>query len=153
MAYLPRSYLSMLAWAIVSLPSTSVAAEWVNIGTVDSQFGTSEVEIDTASIRKFTGTRIREEREFQLYSKVRSAWFRISFRPVEIEGQKMSSALMRININCDIDSVQTEAMVVFSGTRGRGRRLASTDSEYRTIWTDIVPESLQDLARQELCTK
>lgn len=134
-------------------PITSHATNWRGIGTVDSQFGLAEVELDTDSIKQFTNTRIREELGIQFYSKVRSAWFRMSFSPVEIRGQEMSSGLMRININCDTSHTQTEAMIVFSRPRGKGKRLGATDDDYRTQWVDIVPNTLQDLARDELCKR
>jgi hypothetical protein len=152
MAHHTHLHLAWLTLLMSGAPSASYATEWVSIGTVDSSFGPSQVELDADSIKQSTSTPIPEELEFQLlHSKVRSAWFRLSFAPVEIERQAMSSALMRININCDTNSTQTEALIAYAGTRGRGKRLAATDSAYRTPWVDIVPDSLQDIARQELC--
>ncbi|MFC5550164.1 surface-adhesin E family protein [Massilia aerilata] len=131
-------------------PSFSSAAEWTKVGEVDSQFGPSVVELDSSSIRNFTSTPEQEELEFQrFHSKVRSAWFRISFSPTEVEGQTISSGLIRLAVNCDINQTQTEQMIVYSGTRGTGKKLASTQT--RSLWVDIVPDSLPDLARRELC--
>lgn len=141
-----------LALAVAALPTASFATEWVHLGEVDSQFGPSRVELDVDSIRKSSGSKEIEVLRYEiLHSKVRSGWFRVSFKPVIIEGQKMSSGLMRININCNSSLVQTEAMIVYEGARGTGKRLGATDPDSINLWTDIVPDSLQDLARHELC--
>jgi transcriptional regulator of aromatic amino acid metabolism len=151
-AEVAKEIFATLIFALATVPVVSLSAEWVHIGVVNSQFGSAKVELDVDSIRKSSGSKEIEVLRYEiLHSKVRSGWFRVSFKPVVIKGQKMSSGLMRININCNTASVQTEAMIVYEGARGTGKRLASTESDSINLWTDIVPDSLQDLARHELC--
>ena len=145
-------YLFLLL-SLAVIPSRSTAAAWVEIGAVDSQFGRAVVELDKSSIKHTFPSYSSEEsvdNRFQLHAKVRSAWLRISFAPVSIEGQTMSSTLMHMSFICDSSRSRTDQMIAFAGPRGTGKKLASSDAK-AGLWTEIIPDTLQDLAYTVLC--
>ena len=126
--------------------------DWTVIGSVDSQFGPSLVELKSSSIRNDANPSGPQD-HWQRYSKMRSAWIRITFAPVQVEARKesMSSALMHLSVSCDTSTARTDSMIAFSGSRGEGEKLASTSDRDNSLWVKIATDTVQDIAQSVLC--
>jgi len=124
---------------------------WIEIGTLMTKFGETEVELDQQSLQKGLVSTSSAPIYGRKKDDVRSAWIRSSFPPYRSAGRSMSSVAMHITSDCYLETVKVEEIIAFSGRKGSGTQLESSSNDGNARWASPVPSTPQGLAYKVLC--